>query len=222
METNDITLIDEAVIIEKARKGLALIASGEERTIEGWLMYGEALNVGRAMFPSNEQFGQWVTNNLFETNQAERLAAMWAAEFPEDFEATRKAFPKVKTVRGLHAKFKSPPKVKATQEDILTMQKLDTLAKRGATAGERQAAQLKLDKMREVISVSDKVFEEYYAPLIPRNKQEAKSLMTKTILKDLTEERASKYINLLFNHYCDGDFHEMLRFLEEIKTNENL
>ena len=39
METNDITLIDEAVIIEKARKGLALIASGEERTIEGWLMF---------------------------------------------------------------------------------------------------------------------------------------------------------------------------------------
>ncbi len=223
METNDITLIDEAVIIEKARKGLALIASGEERTIEGWLMYGEALNVGRAMFPKgdNKRFSEWVTTvNLSVANDHDKLAAMWAAEFPEDFEATRKAFPKVRTVRGLHAKFKSPPKVKATPEDILTMQKLDTLAKRGATAGERQAAQLKLDKMREVISVSDKVFEEYYAPLIPRNKQEAKEIIAKTILKDLTEKRASAYIRLLLNHYCDGDFHEMLEFLEEMKTNE--
>ena len=227
METNGIAVRDEAIVIEKARQGLALVASGEERTIEGWLMYGEALLEGRKLYPSDKEFGKWVVESqLASVGMNERASAIWAAEFPEDFEATRKAFPNVRTVRGLHAKFKAPtpatPKVKATPEDILTMQKLDTLAKRGATAGERQAAQLKLDKLREVISVSDKVFEEYYAPLIPRNKQEAKSLMTKTILKDLTEERASKYINLLFNHYCDGDFHEMLRFLEEIKTNENL
>lgn len=223
METNGITLIDEAVIIGKARQGLALVTSGEERTIEGWLMYGEALLEGRKLYPSDKEFGKWVVESqLASVGMNERASAIWAAEFPDDFEATRKAFPKVRTVRGLHAKFKAPPKVKATAEDILTMKKLNTLAQRGATAGERQAAQLKLDKLREVISVSDKVFEEYYAPLIPRNKQEAKSLMTKTILKDLTEERASKYINLLFNHYCDGDFHEMLRFLEEIKTNENL
>ena len=182
---------------------------------------------GRSRFPKGGQgdkdFGAWkVAEQLVQPTHPEQQAAMWASKFPEDFEATRKAFPNVRTVRGLHAKFKAPPKVKATAEDILTMKKLNTLAQRGATAGVRQAAQLKLDKLREVISVSDKVIEEYYAPLIPRNKAEAKSLMTKTILKDLTEERASKYINLLFNHYCDGDFHEMLRFLEEIKTNENL
>ena len=225
METNGIAVRDEAIVIEKARQGLALVASGEERTIEGWLMYGEALNEGRSRFPKGGQgdkdFGAWkVAEQLVQPTHPEQQAAMWASKFPEDFEATRKAFPNVRTVRGLHAKFKAPPKVKATAEDILTMKKLNTLAQRGATAGERQAAQLKLDKLREVISVSDKVIEEYYAPLIPRNKAEAKSLMTKTILKDLTEERASKYINLLFNHYCDGDFHEMLRFLEEMKTNE--
>ena len=46
----------------QARQGLALVASGEESTIEGWLMYGEALNVGRAMFPQgdNKRFSEWV------------------------------------------------------------------------------------------------------------------------------------------------------------------
>ena len=28
--------------------------------IEGWLAYGASLNEGRALFPSDEQFGQWV------------------------------------------------------------------------------------------------------------------------------------------------------------------
>jgi hypothetical protein len=32
------------------------------------------------LFPSDEQFGQWiVSNNLMGTNDMERAAAMWAA-----------------------------------------------------------------------------------------------------------------------------------------------
>lgn len=220
----NITLTDEALIVGKAHNGLALVFAGEESTIAGWLMFGEALLEGRALFPSNEQFGQWVVcNKLLQTNRPERLAAMWAAEFPEDFEATRKAFPNVRTVRGLHAKFKAPtpatPKVKATPEDIVTMQKLDTLAKRGATAGERQAAQLKLDKLREVISVSDNVFEELKEQIVPSNKAEAKNLMAKKLLTELTEKKARAYIGLFFNHYCDGDFNEMLEFLKNMDEN---
>ena len=222
----NIIITDESVIIEKARQGLALIASGEERTIEGWLMYGAALLEGRKLHPSDKEFGKWVVESqLASVGMNERVSAMWAAEFPEDFAATRKAFPNVRTVRGLHSKFKSPtpatPKHKATSEDILTMQKLNTLAQRGATAGERQAAQSKLNKLKEVISVDDKVFEEPNEQVVPRNKHEAESLMVKTILKDLTEKRAAAYIGLFFSHYCDGDFNEMLEFLDKMKKHQS-
>ena len=217
----NITITDEALIIAKARKGLALVASGEESTIEGWLMYGAALLEGRKPYPSNEQFGQWVCNNLLQTNRTERLAAMWAAEFPDDFAATRKAFPNVKTVRGLYAKFKAPTtatsKVKATPEDIVTMKKLNTLAQRGATVGERQAAQLKLDKLKEVINVKEQTIEEPQESKIPTTKAEAENAIVKTILKDLPEKRAAAYIGLFFDYYCDGDFSAMLKFLETMK-----
>lgn len=55
------------------------------------------------MFPSDEQFGRWVKGNLPVTEQKEREAAMWAAGNPEEFLQTKKAHPRVRTVRGLHA-----------------------------------------------------------------------------------------------------------------------
>jgi len=90
----------------RAKEGLRLVAIGEDKIIEGWLICGAALNEGREMFPSDEQFGRWVKGNLPETEQKEREAAMWAAANPEDFKAMRKANPMVRTVRGLHAKWK--------------------------------------------------------------------------------------------------------------------
>ena len=57
-------------------------ASGEADTIAGWLAYGAALNEGRGMFPSDEQFGKWVVSSnlrLRENDKMERAAAMWAA-----------------------------------------------------------------------------------------------------------------------------------------------
>ena len=45
-------------------------------------MYGEALNVGRAMFPQgdNKRFSEWVaTAKLAIVHPKERQAAMWAA-----------------------------------------------------------------------------------------------------------------------------------------------
>lgn len=70
----------------------AVRGSGE--AIEGWLIYGAALNEGRALFPSDEQFGQWaaeaVSDKLSVTpNDHERAAAMWAAEDRERFEEVR-------------------------------------------------------------------------------------------------------------------------------------
>jgi len=143
---------NEARIIQKARKGLSMVAAGEDKTMEGWLIYGAALNEGREMFPSDEQFGQWVRDQQLAGHHVweDRAAAMWAAGNPEDFKATRKANPRVRTVRGLHAKLKEKdkapkPTLKPTEDDLKTMGRLQTLAERGATEGERSAAQAKLD-----------------------------------------------------------------------------
>lgn len=69
------------------RKVFRHLRRGEGDTIEGWLAYGAALNEGRALFPSDEQFGQWlVSSKLEETvHPAEQSAAMWAAREPEQF-----------------------------------------------------------------------------------------------------------------------------------------
>jgi len=85
-----------------------MVAEGEDKTMEGWLVYGAALNEGREMFPSDEQFGQWVRETQLDAHASkdERTAAMWAAANPEDYQATKEANPRVRTVRGLHAKWK--------------------------------------------------------------------------------------------------------------------
>lgn len=43
-----------------------------------------------------------MTNNLSDTNQAERLAAMWAAGAPAEF-AEAQQLGNARTVRGIHA-----------------------------------------------------------------------------------------------------------------------
>ena len=64
---------------------------GETQTMQGWLIYGAALNEGRGLFKSNEQFGQWVSAKLAGTHDHDRAAAMWAAGNPEEYRETRKA-----------------------------------------------------------------------------------------------------------------------------------
>jgi|GEM_PF-6887678 len=79
-------------LADTAQRALERVASGETDTIEGWLAYGAALNEGRGLFPSDEQFGEWlVTNNLSVANDAERAAAMWAAANRDDFDTARAA-----------------------------------------------------------------------------------------------------------------------------------
>lgn len=95
------------LLAEDAHRGLALVKQGEGKTLEGWISYGAALNEGRALFPSDEQFGQWVRQTQLDAHASkdERTAAMWAAANPEDFE-TAKAAGNARTVRGIHAKWK--------------------------------------------------------------------------------------------------------------------
>jgi hypothetical protein len=83
----------------RAREGLRKVALGEDQTITGWLEYGGALNEGRKEFASNELFGQWVCDNLPQTERHERAAAMWAAANPSEFATMQVLKPKVRTVR---------------------------------------------------------------------------------------------------------------------------
>jgi hypothetical protein len=98
-------------LAEQANRGLSRIAAAEEDAIEGWLTYGAALNEGRTLFPSDEQFGQWMDQNGLrqlgghEVHDHERAAAMWAAANIDQFEEARDAS-NARTIRGLHAKWK--------------------------------------------------------------------------------------------------------------------
>ena len=94
------------MLADDAAQALGRVADSEASAIDAWLAYGAALNEGRSLFPSDEQFGQWlVTANLAETHDHERAAAMWGAANRDDFEVARAAG-NARTVRGIHAKWK--------------------------------------------------------------------------------------------------------------------
>ena len=84
------------------------VVKAEGDVAEAWVAYGAALNVGRALFASDEQFGQWVRDSQLARDGItfdERSAAMWAAANPDDFAGMRTDFPGVRTVRGWHSKW---------------------------------------------------------------------------------------------------------------------
>lgn len=94
-------------IVADAVRGLKIVSEGEAQTIAGWLIYGKALNRGRKKFSSDELFGQWVLGNLPITEHKERQAAMWAAENTDLMYKIMEENPRIKTVRGAHAKHKA-------------------------------------------------------------------------------------------------------------------
>jgi len=134
-------------IIEKAKAGLAKIGQGEDLTEEGWLQYGAALNEGREMFPSDEQFGQWLVRSDLEhtVDRKDRAAAMWAAKDLDRYRNLKEKYsPKVKTIRGLHAKWKK----EQTEEKKEKVEKLVDRQRGTTSEGEKQAIQQQLDKMQ--------------------------------------------------------------------------
>lgn len=99
-------------IVAEAVRGLKVVEDGEAQTIAGWLIYGAALNRGRKMFSKGGQgdkdFGAWiVAQQLDGPNDMERLAAMWAAENTDLMHKIMEDHPRIKTVRGAHAKHKA-------------------------------------------------------------------------------------------------------------------
>ncbi|WP_444976558.1 hypothetical protein [Xanthobacter sp. TB0136] len=100
-----------AALAGDAQIALDRVARGEQDTLEGWIAYGAALNEGRALFPGDLEFGQWVAANSLcqlgtaEVDRHERAAAMWAAANLDQFHEARAAG-NARTVRGIHAKWK--------------------------------------------------------------------------------------------------------------------
>jgi hypothetical protein len=94
-------------LAEQANRGLSRIAAAEADAIEGWLTYGAALNEGRSLFPGDREFGEWVALSQLDTaDRMDRAAAMWGAANLDQLEDMRNQFPLVRTIRGLHAKWK--------------------------------------------------------------------------------------------------------------------
>lgn len=100
------------LLAEDARHALARAQRGEEEAIAGWLAYGAVLNEGRALFPGDREFGEWVAQSQVgiaadghPIKMDERAAAMWAAANPDQF-AEARAAGNARTVRGIHAKWK--------------------------------------------------------------------------------------------------------------------
>ena len=95
-------------IVAEAVRGLKVAEDGEAKTTEGWVIYGEALNVGRKKFDGDLEFGQWVSDRQLDgPTDHERLAAMWAAENTDLMYEIMEDNPRIKTVRGAHAKHKA-------------------------------------------------------------------------------------------------------------------
>lgn len=99
-------------LAKEAREGLRRVAAGEDETLAGWIAYGEALNEGRALFPGDREFGEWVAQSQLgiaadgtPIKMDDRAAAMWAAANEDQFNEAREAG-KARTIRGIHAKWK--------------------------------------------------------------------------------------------------------------------
>lgn len=119
-----LAITDTQRLAEDARRGLRMVAAGEDQTMDGWLIYGHALQAGRKLFKSDEQFGQWVRlSQLVTHDRNDQAAALWATDpdHPTRFGDTRRLHPRVRTVRGLWAKWneanRSQPASKPTFEE---------------------------------------------------------------------------------------------------------
>lgn len=104
-----------AALAGDAVVALDKVAKGEAEAFDGWLAYGAALNEGRALFPSDEKFGQWVREQRLDAHASkdERTAAIWAAANADQLDEAR-ASCAARTPLGLHRQWK---KIEAEREE---------------------------------------------------------------------------------------------------------
>ena len=104
-------------IVAEAVRGLKVVEEGEAKVIEGWLIYGKSLSKAKAFTSDpdcgvegnnpNERFGNFVSSKLEGTHPADFSAAIWAAENTDLMYKIMEDHPRIKTVRGAHAKHKA-------------------------------------------------------------------------------------------------------------------
>ena len=103
--------VDSLIKLEEDHEGVlqVLVDNQEDERETILLVLGRQLLEGRKG-RSKENFGKWVNNNfpnLLETvNNVEVTAIIWAAEFPEKHQDMLDKHPRVRTTRGLYAKYK--------------------------------------------------------------------------------------------------------------------
>lgn len=130
------TAVRLAALAGDAQIALDKVARGEADANDGWLAYGAALNEGRALFKSDEQFGEWIVSSnlrLSENDKMERAAAMWAAANADQL-AEAKAASKARTLRGWHDQWK-----KIEQEREAARQKAEREAEQARKREEAKA-----------------------------------------------------------------------------------
>ncbi len=112
---NSLAITDTQRLAEDARRGLRMVAAGEDQTMDGWLIYGQALNEGRKKFPSDNKLHEWkVVWELTTPDRHDEAAALWSAKHPEAFIATRLQHPKVRTLQGLWRKWNAEKRPQPT------------------------------------------------------------------------------------------------------------
>ena len=216
---------NEERIIGKARKGLSMVTEGENRTMKGWLLYGAALNEGRELFAGDLEFGQWVSLLQLDTaDRVDRAAAMWAAANPQDFQATKEASPRVRTVRGLHAKFKNPEpqpvKEIATQAELSMMRKLHAVATHDTTdPGTKENAQRKLNNYCERFGVDQQslVEQDDKPNAVGMTRREMKNAIADVIFASQKRDKARAFIRAaLETAYNDAELLDTLNQVERL------
>lgn len=219
-----VVVTNEERIIAKARKGLKMVHEGEEKTIEGWLLYGEALLELRykpdGSLRSNNEFHERMASCQLGITEHphDRAAAMWAAEKPQEFWATKKAHPRVRTVRGLHARWMNPEPAKAepaTPPEKEMLRKLKVLAEQGATEGERAAAQKRLDRYMSDFKIKPESLDEPCSS-VGLSRRDMKVQIAKTLLSNADKKLALNYIMFFIDMAYESD-EDIERKLNEIK-----
>ena len=88
----------------------ALVDNQEEERETILLVLGRQLLEGRGTNKGDREFGKWCNTNFpnlsEHVNAKEVTAIIWAAEFPEQHQDMLDKHPRVRTTRGLYAKYK--------------------------------------------------------------------------------------------------------------------
>lgn len=237
---------------EDARRGLAMVTQGEDDVISGWLTYGEALNKGRKRFPSNEQFGEWkhskglCDSRCEECKRLEQLvpnqpdhpdaqAAMWAAEDPDRMFKVLEDNPKIRTVRGAHAKWKKdnpePKKPKGgsstdpnlrlpTEEEAKRIRNMKDRIASTDSEPEKEAVQKKLEKLKEEGIDVDSVVsqeEEDSEREAYRNKQRPLDYMANEIARVLIDTKDYSFVAAIAKaaYPKDGELEQAYEIITE-------